>query len=87
MRWAPSYFAFTHQKSIVIDGSQAIIMTFNFTPQYYSTSRDFGVVDKNPADISAIEAAFNDDWQGKNDSAASGDDLEPRSRYRTARND
>jgi phosphatidylserine/phosphatidylglycerophosphate/cardiolipin synthase-like enzyme len=75
VRWAPSYFALTHQKTLIVDGNQALIMTFNLTSQYYSTSRDFGVVDKDQADVSAIEDVFNDDWQGTRDTASQGDDL------------
>jgi phosphatidylserine/phosphatidylglycerophosphate/cardiolipin synthase-like enzyme len=58
-----------------VDGSQTLIMTFNLAPQYYSTDRDFGVVDKDPDDVTAIEAAFNDDWHDQKDTAAPGDDL------------
>jgi phosphatidylserine/phosphatidylglycerophosphate/cardiolipin synthase-like enzyme len=75
VNWAPSYFALTHQKTLIVDGSQALIMTFNLTSQYYSTSRDFGVVDKDQADVSAIEATFDDDWQSIKDTASQGDDL------------
>ena len=75
VNWTQSYFALTHQKTLIVDGSQALIMTFNLTSQYYSTSRDFGVVDKDQADVSAIEATFNDDWQGIKDTASQGDDL------------
>lgn len=42
VRYASARFALTHQKSIVIDGEMALIMTFNLTPRYYATSRDFG---------------------------------------------
>jgi len=62
VRWTPSYFALTHQKSLVIDDTEALILTFNFTPQYYAQDRDFGVIDKDPNDVSAIEAVFNGDW-------------------------
>ncbi len=75
IRWAPSYFALTHQKTLIVDGDQALIMTFNLTPQYYITDRDFGVVDKDQKDVTAIEAVFNDDWQGIGDTPALGDDL------------
>lgn len=75
VHWSPSYFALTHQKTMIVDGNQAVIMTFNLTPQYYSTDRDFGIVDKDPEDIAAVETAFNDDWQDKKDTAAPGDDL------------
>jgi len=67
VQWAPAYFALTHQKTLVVDGNQAIIMTFNLTPQHYGTDRDFGVVDQNQKDVIAIEAAFNDYWQGIKD--------------------
>ena len=65
VHWSPSYFALTHQKTMIVDGNQAVIMTFNLTPQNYSTDRDFGIVDKDPEDIAAVETAFNDDWQDK----------------------
>jgi phosphatidylserine/phosphatidylglycerophosphate/cardiolipin synthase-like enzyme len=48
VHWSPSYFALTHQKTMIVDGNQAVIMTFNLTPQNYSTDRDFGIVDKDP---------------------------------------
>ena len=47
-------------------------MTFNLTPQYYSADRDFGVVDNDIKDVTAIEAAFNDDWQDIKDTACPG---------------
>ena len=34
-----------HQKTITVDGSQSAIMTGNLTSQYYSTTRDFVVMD------------------------------------------
>ena len=61
VRWTPPYFALTHQKSLVVDG-RAYILTFNLTPQYYASDRDFGVIDRDAADVSAIERAFAADW-------------------------
>ena len=34
VHFAPSYFALTHQKTLIVDKNQAMIMTFNFTPKY-----------------------------------------------------
>lgn len=62
VRWTPKYFALTHQKSIVIDGSRALIMTMNLTSRYYSDTRDFVVSDTRRADVRAIEAVFGADW-------------------------
>ncbi len=75
VRWTPSYFALTHQKTLVVDGKTSLIMTFNLTPQYYSTSRDFGVTDTDAHDVAAIETAFSDDWQDQKTAAPAGDDL------------
>ena len=64
VRWSPPYFSLTHEKSLVADGDRALIMTFNLTAQYYSTSRDFGVVDNDQNDVDAIEKTFAADWEG-----------------------
>jgi cardiolipin synthase len=53
-----------HQKTITVDGRTSLIMTGNLTSRYYATTRDFGVFDTNPADVSAIEAAFTSDFAG-----------------------
>jgi cardiolipin synthase len=64
VRYASARFALTHQKSIVIDGEVALVMTFNLTPRYYATSRDFGVFDRQRPDVDSIEATFDSDWDG-----------------------
>jgi len=75
VKYAPSYFTFTHQKTLIIDGEKAFIMTFNFTKKYYATSRDFGILDSNVNDVTAIEATFENDWNAKQIAATNGDDL------------
>ena len=52
--WSSPKYRYTHQKTVVVDGSEAVIMTANLTSQYYATSRDFLVVDTNRADVAAI---------------------------------
>ena len=74
VRWTPSYFALTHQKTVIVDG-RAYILTFNLTPQYYASSRDFGVVDTIPADDQAIEMTFGADWNAQQITAPDGADL------------
>lgn len=73
VHWTPKYFTLTHEKSLVIDGAatadgQALIMSFNLTPQYYADDRDFGIVDRNACDIEAMEATFVSDWENTNSS-------------------
>jgi cardiolipin synthase A/B len=76
VRWSPAYFSLTHEKSLVVDGDRALIMTFNLTATYYSTSRDFGIVDSDPRDVGAMEKTFGADWRGgEADARDNGDDL------------
>ena len=55
-------FQATHQKTITVDGTTTAIMTLNLQSQYYSTSRDFALIENDPADIAAIETIFNADY-------------------------
>jgi phosphatidylserine/phosphatidylglycerophosphate/cardiolipin synthase-like enzyme len=74
VRWSPAYFALTHQKTLVVDGV-AYILTFNFTPQYYATSRDFGLIDTLGGDVRAIEKTFDADWSKRRIASQNGADL------------
>ena len=73
VRWTPSYFALTHQKTLVVDGT-AYILTFNFTPAYYASSRDFGVADSNAQDV-GHPPDVRADWTGRRNAAPDGKDL------------
>ncbi|MHB1469238.1 MAG: phospholipase D-like domain-containing protein [Solirubrobacteraceae bacterium] len=61
-RWAPSRFALDHEKALAVDGRVALIMTFNLTPRYYASDRDFAVLDRRRAEVSVIEGSFAADW-------------------------
>src|SRR6202035_5276421 len=74
VRWTASHFALTHQKTLIVDG-RAYILTFNLTPQYYASSRDFGVIDTNAADDAAIEQTFDADGNAQPIAAPAGADL------------
>ena len=65
VHWAPSRYDVTHQKTITIDGRVSAIMTLNLTSQYYLTTRDFAVIDRDPADVAPIEAVFVNDFSGR----------------------
>lgn len=75
VRWAPARYDLTHEKAAVIDRNTALVMTLNLTVRYYATTRDFAVVDTEPADVSAIEAVFDADWSNQAISAPTGSDL------------
>ncbi|MBV9817902.1 MAG: hypothetical protein JOZ07_06070 [Solirubrobacterales bacterium] len=74
VRFTPHAFALTHQKTLVVDG-RAYILTFNLTPQYYATSRDFGIIDTRPADDAAIQRTFDADWADQRIDPPAGADL------------
>ena len=73
--WSSSRFEYTHQKTLVVDGSEAVIMSANLTSQYYSTSRDFLVTDTSHADVSAITTVFNADYAHHSITPGDGQDL------------
>ncbi len=73
--WSSTSFVYTHQKTITVDGSQSMILSGNLTSQYYSTGRDYGVVDTDSSDVSAIEAVFNADFGGTGTTPSDGDNL------------
>ncbi|MGH7195455.1 MAG: phospholipase D-like domain-containing protein [Candidatus Saccharimonadales bacterium] len=75
VEWTPKYFSLTHEKMLEADGKTASIMTFNFTPEYYATSRDFGVNDNNKQDLAAIIKTFSADWQATKITAPTGNAL------------
>jgi cardiolipin synthase A/B len=72
--WAPSGTTY-HQKTLTVDGKTSVIMTLNMTTEYYSTTRDFAVIDTNKADIAAIVATFNADFAHKKITPPDGSDL------------
>jgi cardiolipin synthase A/B len=77
--WAYTKYEATHQKTITIDGAtanaQTAIMTANLTSRYYSTTRDFAVIENNATDIAAIEATFAKDYAHSSVTPSNGADL------------
>ena len=75
VRWSPSRFALTHQKTLVADDRTADIMTLNLVDADYPTSRDFAVADGNRQDVAAIERTFTADWNNQPVKPSDGADL------------
>ena len=73
--WADSRYAATHEKSIVIDNAVAAVMSLNLTARYYTDTRDFAVLDRQPADVQAIEATFDADFKHHKTTPSNGIDL------------
>ncbi len=73
--WAPPAFDADHEKAMVVDTAEAWIMTLNFTSAYYANTRDFAVLDTNPADVSAIVSTFDADFANRAIAPSDGADL------------
>lgn len=65
--WAPAE-TIVHEKALVIDDTTAVVSTANLDAHYYATGRDALVVTTNPAQVSAIAATIDGDY----DAAPSG---------------
>ena len=73
--WSSTAFTYTHQKTITVDGAESYISTGNFDTTFYATSRDYGVLDTDGADVAAITAVFNADYAHTAITPSDGDDL------------
>lgn len=73
--WSSAAYRYTHQKTVIIDRSVAVIMTANLTSKYYPTTRDFLVVDASRPDVAAITRVFNADYDHRSVRPGDGRDL------------
>lgn len=62
VRWTSESFPVTHEKSMVIDASMALIATFNLADKYFSETRDYGVISHDPLVVEQVVAGFEADW-------------------------
>jgi len=60
--WANKAFEATHQKTFIVDGTQAAILSLNLVTVDYPDTRDFAMVENDPVDIAAIETTFSHDY-------------------------
>jgi phosphatidylserine/phosphatidylglycerophosphate/cardiolipin synthase-like enzyme len=59
--WSSSAFTYTHEKTVIIDGAAAWIMTMNLTTSSPSANREYLAIDTDPADIAEATAIFQAD--------------------------
>lgn len=62
MAWTNPAFQLTHEKALVLDNREALILTLNLTHSSFTKNREFGVIDRTAGDVAEVEAAFNADW-------------------------
>ncbi len=62
VRWSDPAFTYTHEKAMVIDDREVLIMTCNLSWSAFHRNREYGMVDRDPADVQAIAKLFAGDW-------------------------
>ena len=62
VQWTNPAFRLTHAKMAVVDGTTALIMSQNLTRTAFTFNREADIMDRDPADVAALEALFIADW-------------------------
>ena len=60
--WAPSGYTYTHQKTVILDGTTAWIMSMNLNTSSPSSNREYLAIDKVAADVAEAETIFEHDY-------------------------
>jgi len=55
---------FIHQKTLLIDKREAMVMTFNFTHSAFKKQRNFALIIDDPIEVKEIGQHFAADWSG-----------------------
>lgn len=58
-------FELTHEKSMVVDGTTAFVMSLNWDPKNLTETRDYAVVTSHAHEVDEIVACFEADWHRK----------------------
>lgn len=64
VRWSDPKFRFTHQKSFIVDGKTAYVMTANMTASAFTVNREYVVPVTNAAMVGEIARIFQADFTG-----------------------
>ncbi len=62
LHWPSSQFRFLHQKTILLDQNNAIVMTFNLTHAAFKKERNFAILITDPSMVQEIQRVFDADW-------------------------
>lgn len=62
VQWSNPQFYVTHEKSIVVDGTAAMVATYNLMEKYFTLTRDYGIITHNLDHVQQITEVFNADW-------------------------
>jgi len=56
-------FSVTHEKSMVIDGEEAWISSFNWSHKSFTEGRDFAIITRVPGEVGRVVQCFECDWE------------------------
>ncbi len=59
---APSIYAFSHAKYVIVDHTKVAIMSMNFNADAMANERNYGLIDTDAEDIADVQAIFEQDW-------------------------
>ena len=68
--WAPPAFTFTHSKCVILDNTEAWIMTMNATATSARDNREYLAIDRDAADVAQAESIFQGDYANKQSDAS-----------------
>ncbi len=63
VQWSSPKFYVTHEKSIVVDEKAAMVATYNLMLKYFTATRDYGIITRDPRQVAQIVEVFNADWE------------------------
>jgi phosphatidylserine/phosphatidylglycerophosphate/cardiolipin synthase-like enzyme len=72
VKWAPSSYQYTHEKSVMVDGTAAVITTMNASQSAFNGNREYVAIDHDVADVTEAEALFQADWSGQSMTMSTG---------------
>jgi phosphatidylserine/phosphatidylglycerophosphate/cardiolipin synthase-like enzyme len=61
----PAAFSYAHAKYLIADGTSAVIMSANLNVTSMQSERNYGIVDRDPADLADLQAIFDADYGAK----------------------
>lgn len=63
--WSNARFTYTHEKTVIVDGEVAWIMTMNGTTTAPRENREYLAIDSDPADVAEATEVFDADHAGQ----------------------
>lgn len=72
---APSIYEFAHAKYLIVDKKAAVIMSSNWNQDAFINERNYGFTDRDPEDITDVQAIFDADWAFANGTSTTPADL------------